>query len=263
MDNSDVTKGRAVKVAQVQNVPKKLRDAIVPDPGMVMIGGDWAAIEWCLVQYFAAKINNPPGFHEELLRRFQAGEMDPHRYLSSVALEKPESKVTREERDRFKPYTHGRNFYGSPRTLARNVGQRDADGLRACKAHSEAFKPEAWWEHEIALAQSRHYIETPLGWRRWFWDWKPKPTEVLASVIQGTAADLMKWVSVRVFNSYEGGAIEVLTTTHDSFLLQCREQDADVAKRYLKEWMEMPIPWLDNRSWRADVKSGMNWREVS
>jgi len=263
MDNTDVTKGKKNKVAQVQNVPKKLRDAIVPDPGMVMIGGDWAAIEWCLVQYFAAKLDDPPGFHEALLQRFQAGGMDPHRYLAGVALGKGEGEVTDGERSEHKPYTHGLNFYGAGRTIARQVGQKDKEGVKVQAAHLEAFRPQAWWRHELALAQSRHYIETPLGWRRWFWEYKPKPTEVLASIVQGTAADLMKWVSREVLDEAPDMGAEVLTTTHDSFLLQCSADYEQPTVVWLKNKMQQPIPWLDNRSWRADVKSGRSWREVS
>lgn len=28
-------------------------------------------------------------------------------------------------------------------------------------------------------------------------------------------------------------------------------------------WMQQPIPWLDGRTWRASIKTGETWRDVS
>ena len=268
-DNTDFDKLKG-KTQQVQNVPRRLRDAVVADPGHVLLGADWAGIEWALVMYFAAKIDNPPGFHLNLLEKFQRGEFDPHCFLASIAYNTDYDELVRrhesgeyiKERKLCKPYTHGRNYYGAPRTLAREAGHKDSVGVLVCKAHSRAFRPEPWWEYELDSVKKLKYVQTPLGWRRYFWDYEPKPTEVFGTKIQATAADLMKYVMLNVFETLPVG-FEALTTTHDNLLLQVDEPHAEDGAAWLKRKMEQRIPWLDNRRWRADVKVGKTWRDVS
>lgn len=266
VDNSDPDKGIRGKVQQLQNVPKKLRDAIVAPPGYVMIGADYAGIEWALAMWDAAQLNRPAGHHARLLDEFRAGRLDPHRYLASFAFQKPEGEITRDQRQLCKPYTHGYNYDGSPLTLARSVRQPGRVGEMVCAAHDKAFITRPWKTWTIQQAKAHHYVDTVLGWRRWFWALEPKGPEVLATRIQGTAADLLKWVAIRVLEEIEQQdlPITMLTTTHDSMLFMTPAEKAkEMTERVKEKWMEMPIPWLEGRSWRADVKIGPNWRAVS
>ena len=262
MDRSDPDKGLRKKVHQVQNIPKKLRDAFVSDPGYRMIGGDYVGIEWAIAIWYCAKYNDPPGFHEDLLERFRKGLFDPHRYLASFAFSVIEAKVLPDQRKICKGYTHGRMFDGSPIGLARSVGHTQATGHKVCDAHDRAFQTHAFKEGVYEDACKNKYVQTPLGWRRYFWGYKPKKQEVLGTLVQATAADLCKYVGLEIMKSLPPWA-ELLTTTHDSFLLQVEEARTQEGLVYLKDTMEMPIPWLDGRSWRADVQDGANWREVS
>ena len=112
------------------------------------------------------------------------------------------------------------------------------------------------------MVSKRRYHQTPAGWRRYFW--APKDTEILAEEGQATAADLCKFVLRFIFEKLaEHEGWEILTTTHDSYLLHVPLADVERAKDWLRERMEVPVPWLDNRTWRCDVKSGPNWRAVS
>jgi len=179
-------------------------------------------------------------------------------------------------RKEAKPYTHGRTYLGSHRILARNAGHKDAVGLRVCQAHENAFKVHPWQAEVIARAKRDHYVQTPLGWRRYFWDnqknspelaelfglWTPKPQEVIATLVSATAADLCKVVLSDIFVELPKGW-EVLTSTHDSVLLMVPTVDVTNGSLWLKGKMEQPIPWLDNRGWRADVRSGRTWKDVS
>lgn len=283
LDDSDPDKGKRRKVHQVQNIPRKLRDAFVPDPGYVMVGADYAGIEWAIAMWFCAKLNEPAGLHARLLDDFRVllptGKpmLDPHRYLATFAFSVPEHKVTDKQRKVCKPYTHGHMFGGGPAGLAREIGHTVAVAKKVCAAHEKAFRPQAWWEVTGQQARERHYIQTPLGWRRYFWEYQPKITEILGTLVQGTAADLFKWMLVdlfkrlgqeafdyRLFSEDRGSdPVEVLTSTHDSVLLQVREELKEGAPLLLLSCMEQPVEWLDGRSWRAEVKVGDSWRAVS
>jgi DNA polymerase I-like protein with 3'-5' exonuclease and polymerase domains len=139
-----------------------------------------------------------------------------------------------------------------------------------CDAHEKAFRVGPWQQSVLAQVKKRKYVQTPLGWRRYFWAWNPKPTEVIATLVSGTAADLCKVVLASIFCKLPGTVFhdlpkgwEVSTTLHDSVMLMVPESDSGVAPRWLRAQMEQPISWLDGRSWRCDVKVGKNWMEVS
>jgi DNA polymerase I-like protein with 3'-5' exonuclease and polymerase domains len=201
-------------------------------------------------------------FHLDILDKFQAGEFDPHTYLASFAFNKPEADITPDERKMCKPYTHGRTYMGSPRTLARNAGHSDAIGVKVCNAHEAAFKVKPWQDWLLAQTKKRHYVQTPLGWRRYFWQWDPKPTEVVATDVSATAADLCKVVLCGIFKGLPD-TWEVETSTHDSVMLMVPEPVAEEARSWLKGHMEQPVAWLDGRSWRCDTHVGPDWKSVS
>jgi DNA polymerase I-like protein with 3'-5' exonuclease and polymerase domains len=273
---------KKAKKQQLQNVPEPLRAPVEADPGMVMVGGDWSNVEWAVVQIMARRVPDwlkkklgvPLDFHQKLLDRFLAGDLDAHRYLASFVFQKPEEEIDKKtERKRCKPYTHGRNYKGSPVGLAHAAGHTVAMSKRACKAHAKAFMPQAWWAWAEDFVEKNGYIETAFGWRRWFFEMEPKPTEILGTHIQGSAADLCKYVLLDIFRSVDrvrqGGAEwEVLTTTHDSILMQVPKEDEIVACNWLKKKMEQPIPFLDTPEYPkgvcfpADVASGPTWTDV-
>lgn len=276
VDSSEPDKLRG-KVTQVQNIPKGVRDIVVAPPGYTLIQGDWAGIEWAIAMWMASKYDDDT-FHLDLLDKFQAGNFDPHIYLASFANGVPESEVTPVMRKEAKPYTHGRTYLGSHRVLARNAGHKDAIGEKVCNAHEKAFKLGVWQAEVIANAKHNHYVQTPLGWRRYFWEnqknspelaakfglWTPKPQEVIATLVSGTAADLCKVILNDIFLELPSGW-EVLTTTHDSVLIMVPGRGDEVWNHmmWLRGKMSQPIPWLDGRGWKADVRSDINWKDVS
>lgn len=262
MDTSDEDKGGFKKrVSNLQNWPKPIRDVVVAEPGHVFVAGDWAGIEWAIAMWMCGKVERD-GYHDRMLDEFYRGEFDPHRFLASKAFGVPVADVTDGQRQTAKVYTHGRTYDGSPRTLARSAGHRDETGVLVCSAHDSAFKTQGWKAHTLAQVKKKHYTQTPLGWRVYWWDWNPKPTEVLGNLVQGTAADLCKVVLGRIFADTPGGWT-VATSTHDSIMLHVPEVDGSDACGWLREYMEAPIPWLDGRRWRCEVKQGPDWKAVS
>lgn len=258
-DNSEEDK--TSRKVQLQNVPKKLRDCYEADPGHVLVGADWAAIEWCIAMWFAARLNKPAGYHDQMLTAFQEKKLDPHRFLASVLHRKPEGEVTSKERKSVKQVTFGKLFLGGDVTLAQRMAVPTSFVKAASAAHLEAFKLNHYQQDALKRVAKQHYVQTPLGWRRYFWEWKPKPTEVLATEVQGTAADLMKWCMVGVFKRLPV-EWECILTVHDALVLHVPASDAGGAAAFLQREMERPVPWLGGRGFRVEVKIGKSWREV-
>lgn len=280
-DNTEVEKSRRRgKISQVQNIPKAPRDMFVADPGWRMVGGDWAAIQWALAMWRAAQINKPAGYHIDLLTKHQTlgadGKplLDPHLFLAQTWAG-PEAGA--EERQQSKPFTFGYLFYGTPQGISWQTGIPVKKCEKVFEAWLEAFKLNWWWEHELELALRRKFVETAAGFRRYFLEpvarakdgslRTPKPTEILAHAIQGDEADLNKYVHVKIAEELgpemRAPDLEWLTAVHDSSVWQAREADAAARAQWLLSRMQMPVPFLGGRSWRAEVKVGESWKGVS
>jgi DNA polymerase I-like protein with 3'-5' exonuclease and polymerase domains len=267
----DTESEKTIKRQQLQNVPKKLRDLVVADEGYTCVGADWAGIEWAISMWYCSKVD-PKGPHLAMLDAFWRKELDPHIFLATHAFGVAADQITTRQRQVCKPYTHGYFFGGTAVGLAREVGHPDRVGIQVCRAHDEAFQGQRFREETVRQAIKQKFVETPLGWRRYFWGSKPSPTEILGTKVQATAADLLKYVLAQMFKGYVPSDYEALTNTHDSLLFQAPTHDKPwlvkgasphPAAAWLKAQMEQPIPWLDGRQWRADVKVGPNWRSVS
>ena len=286
MDKTE--KDKRTPAIQVQNWPKALRSIVVADPGWVMIGADWRAIQFAMLMLRAAAIDEPHGFHLDLLDKQQAGTLDPHSFLAenflrAKLLEAMGGSKTVEVgsrkaiRQMMKGYTYGRAFLGAPEVLAMEQGHAVALGRTVCDVHDKSFLLGHWQQFEIEQAVSRHFTETVRGFRRWFWESvvrgpdgtvkKPKPQEILGAVIQGDESELMKWMLGNVAEDlgpdFRSDEIEMLTTTHGSVLLQAREDKAEEAKRWLIEHMERKCPFLGGRGFVCEAKVGRTWKDVS
>ena len=286
-DKSDEDKG--VKGGGVHNIPKPLRDMIQPPKGWMFVGADWAAIQFALLMLRAAQLDTPQGYHLDLLAKQQRKELDPHTFLAEAYIKAALAaklagqfkgqiygSVTPELRQLMKGYTYGRAFKGNPDTLSREQGHRPELGRIICEAHDTAFLLGPWQEHEVELVLQRKFTETVGGFRRWFWDSpsrnqkgelvKPKAQEILATVIQGDEADLLKWVMGQMVEDIgpelEKDWLSVLTTTHDSLLIQVKESRVDEGLSWLKGHMQASCP-LFGRGFRCSAKVGKNWKEVS
>lgn len=272
VDKTDIEKV-GEKKQQLQNTPKAMRDIFVADPGWVMIGADWAAIQFALIMRRAALVNEPHGYHQNLLERQQAGQLDPHRFLAEAYTK----VVTDEIRQLMKGYTYGRAFKGAPDTLGHEQGHPLEIARGICDAHDKTYKLQPWWDSEMDFVIKHRFVETAAGWRRYFFDtpqknakgeWtKPKPQEVMASAIQGDEGDLLKRklcdIAEDIGPDFRTPWLEVLTTTHDSILIQTLEDRQEEGVKWLVGHMESPVQFLGNRGYRCSVKVGRTWKSVS
>jgi DNA polymerase I-like protein with 3'-5' exonuclease and polymerase domains len=256
---ADPEKGRRKK-QQLQNIPPRLRDMFVAPLGYSLTGADFKAIQWCIFMWRAAKELHSQ-FHQKLLDDFLRDPKtnDPHSYLARTFYGKQEIAI--EERKTVKPYTYGLLFMGSPGGVADDCGDPREMGVRMSKAHMAAFHPKPLWDFLVKECKRQKYVQTPLGFRRYFWHWDPKATEVIATEIQGAEADLMKLVLLSLAQDLDP-RWEILTSTHDSYLILHPTEDTARVREYVAAKMEQPIPFFDGQKWLADVKTGQNWRQV-
>lgn len=279
----DPTEGEKAggKVAQVHNIPKVKKPGDLPirsmfraDPGKVLLNADWAAIQWALCMWHAGQLDVPAGYHMRLLRQHQAGELDPHAYLAAHfgANHGDLGKVTPAQRQLAKIFTYGRMFKGELRVLAYEAKRSQKEAEEIGEAYEQAFRLGPWWEHVERQVLEQRYIEEPGGWRRYFFApvrydksgqlRSPKMQEVLAALIQASEATVLKHCLGTMFEDCPRW-LEILTTTHDSVLVQVPRGLEEAGSQWLHKHMEQPISWFDGQTWRSDVQVGDSWQDVS
>lgn len=124
------------------------------------------------------------------------------------------------------------------------------------------------WKNEILkFLYLNGYVKTPLGRRRRF-DLEVEEAnelskierEAINAVIQGTAADVSKFVLLKIFNNKKP-TWKLLAFVHDEYLIEVPDSDIEEAEVFLAQMMSGRIPWL-NAVFVAEVGSGDNWAEA-
>jgi DNA polymerase-1 len=166
--------------------------------------------------------------------------------------------------------------YGvGPDKIAESIGCTVADAKSLLNRFTEKFHDISKYKARIirqALAKSPvPYVPTVLGRRRYLPDLKSKDIGLRAraerqafnTIIQGSAADLMKYAMVRAHSCFvnEPGA-QVILTVHDELVTVAREDIAEEVAEAIRESMEgikipeITVPLI------ADVKIVNKWGEA-
>ena len=240
-----------------QNWPVELRDIIIPEDGCVFVSGDYSQVEWLLTLWFAKDMD---GF-----KRCVGGE-DSHRRVASFLYNVPYDEIEKEDPRRVvaKKANHADNYGQGEQNMADDAGISLEEAKRAKVAIKAAYPIVATYREDVVgLASRQKYLQTPFGWRRWFLEPKPDVPKILAFLPSATGADMLKVRLPRVAELARKWGGRLMTTTHDSFLLEVPEGVGKEVASELKVLMELPFRMLDGLSFPTEVKIGWNWKEVS
>ncbi len=267
----------------LQNQPPAVREAFCAKPGYRLVGADWSNIELRLPASFA----NEPGYVQELSRR----DGDLH-WLTAQFLFPELLHLSEEEQKEKRKKAKTCNFLltnsgtahrlgvelGVDQSEAEDLFERFWKGYPALKAWLETEKKEA---RKAGYACTRFgrkvYIPTLLLTCEWgSWKCGKEKTEqgylrtckncrireeaersAISVLVQGTAADMMKLAAQVLYREY--GYVPVLAV-HDELVYEIMEDSADIAAKRIQDVMEnittLKVPLF------ANVKSGLNWKEV-
>lgn len=254
-----------------QNWPKILRDIVIPEDGMVFVQGDWSQVEWLITLLLAGDAEN--------FKKTVEGQ-DSHIAVASILFNKPyeaiasviarcKAEKTKDckheecaERQIAKKANHGSNYGMGADKLADEIGISIPEARKALLAIKAAYPRVAAWRGAVVEeAQAQRYLETPFGWRRYFWG-----DDVPASLAfkpSATGADMLKIRLPLVAKAAHGFGGRLVTTTHDSFLCEVPLGLEAFMQKALTTLMTAPFVRLGNTSFPCDVKIGGNWKAVS
>lgn len=269
LHQASVASGRlASSDPNLQNIPvrseegRAIRGAFVPQKGWMLLDADYSQIELRVV---AALAQDPV-----LLGAFEAGE-DIHRRTASEVMGVPMEDVTPEQRSAAKAVNFGLLYGQGAFALAASLGISQKEAKAFIERYFERMPFVAKWieaTKEKAMAEGRVY--TQWGRVRNIPELESTNKQLQAqglrvavnTVVQGTAADLMRRAMVKLSRSLKEAKLQtrILLQVHDELLLEAPPEEVERASQLLKEAME----GADDLGkigvkLSAEVRSGESW----
>ncbi|QDU72050.1 DNA polymerase I [Mucisphaera calidilacus] len=252
----------------LQNIPirtevgREVRRAFVAEPGKVLLVADYSQIELRVL----AHLSEDPA----LIEAFVGGE-DIHRAVAAEVFGVAPEDVTSEQRGHAKTINFGIIYGITAFGLARRIGDLDRT---AAAALIEAYKSRftginTFLDTCVEQAKSSGYVATILGRRRAIPQIESKQPNVrslgerlaINSVVQGSAADLIKVAMVRLHAELTSVAgARLLLQIHDELVVEADEAVADevagLMKATMEGAMELRVPL------EVDLGRGLSWHEA-
>ncbi len=254
----------------LQNIPirteegRQIRGAFVPEPGWVFLDADYSQIE---LRVAAALAQDPV-----LLGAFEAGE-DIHRRTASEVMGVPLADVKAEDRAKAKAVNFGLLYGQGAFALAANLGITTKEAKAFIERYFERMpKVAEWIESTKQKALKEGLVRTAWGRIRRIPELESSDArlqaqglrEAVNTVVQGTAADLMRRAMVRLHRSLAGTKLRsrLLLQVHDELLLEAPPEEAAEVSGLLREAMEGAddLGPLGVRL-AAEVREGRSWLE--
>jgi DNA polymerase-1 len=251
----------------LQNIPiktdlgREIRRAFVAAPEHVLISADYSQIELRVLAHYCG---------EKALVDAFSRNIDVHRLVAAELNHVPEDQVTPEMRAVAKTVNfgiiYGQTGFGLSQVL--KIPQDQANAYIA--AYRRRFPAIEQFTHEcIQQATVYGFVTTIAGRRRAIPDIN-SPVQsrrmfgqraALNSVIQGSAADLIKLAMVNIHRKIEKSpeSIRMLMQIHDELVFECRSNECekwrDLIKAEMEGAMKLMVPL------RVDIGMGKNWLE--
>ena len=249
----------------IQNIPvrteagREIRRAFVAAPGTLLISADYSQVELRMLAHFSKD--------EELARAFHDG-LDIHTYVASQVFGVPLAEVTPDQRRVAKTVNFGIVYGQSAFGLARTLGipQREAGAFIG--AYKERYTGlERFMRECVARAEEDGFVTTILGRRRLIPEVRSRNRNLrqlgerlaLNTVIQGSAADLIKAAMVRLHDRLraEHAGAHLLIQVHDELVLEAPEEEADAVMRLtvgeMTGALRLEVPLV------VDASAGKTW----
>jgi DNA polymerase-1 len=253
----------------MQNVPirtelgREIRDCFEAAPGDVLVSADYSQVELRVLAHIA---------DEPVLKEIFVRGEDVHTATAAQVFQKDPAELTPMDRSKSKMINYGIVYglsdYGLSDRL--NIAREEAKAF--IDAYLERFpRVAAFMASTIEQATEQGYVTTLFGRRRQIPELRARNWGVrtlgerlaVNTVIQGTAADVMKLAMIRVHDELRrrGLRSRMILTIHDELLFEGppEEQDdvRDIAER------EMVAPWEDRTPPLAvDVGAGRTWLDA-
>jgi DNA polymerase-1 len=252
----------------LQNIPirtdegRQIRRAFVPgEKGWVLLAADYSQIELRMLAHYSG---------DPALCRAFADDRDIHTFVASEIYGVREADVTPQMRNVAKVVNfsliYGKTAYGLSRDLSIGVGEAE----RFIDDYFNRYRGVREFTAEVLeRAKCDGYVTTILGRRRYIegiGEMDPKRLNfpertAINTVIQGSAADLIKVAMIRIAHGIrDGHPSRLLIQIHDELLFETPMDDLQAEQKWIETEMtgamKLQVPL------RVYLASGENWMEA-
>ena len=250
----------------LQNIPvrteigRQLRRAFRAPEGYKLICADYSQIELRILAHFSKD--------ESLIETFTQ-DLDIHTAVASQVFEVPTELVTRELRDKAKTINFGIIYGVSATGLSRRIkGMRVKEAAALIDDYKTRFPGiDRFLQHCVQQASDHGYVSTLTGRRRAIPEIYSTNRSrrglgerlAINTVVQGSAADLMKAAMVRVQHRIDADKLplKMLLQIHDELVLETPEavaaEQAEIVCEEMENAMSLLVPL------RTEAGIGDNW----
>jgi DNA polymerase I len=252
----------------MQNVPirtplgREIRGCFEAEPGAVLISADYSQIELRVLAHAAGE--------DALMEIFKRGE-DVHTGTASRVFDVAAQDIDPGMRSKAKMINYGIVYGLSDFGLADRLNIPREEAKAFIDAYLERFPRVAqFMAATIEQAKEQGYVTTLWGRRRQIPELRARNYQVrtlgerlaVNTVIQGTAADIIKLAMVRCHRalSESGLRTRLLLTIHDELLFEGPPEELSAARELIER--EMCGVWDRDPPLAVDIGSGRNWLEA-
>jgi len=253
----------------MQNVPirtplgREIRGCFEAEPGSILISADYSQIELRVLAQAAGE--------DALMEIFTRGE-DVHTATASRVFGVSAEDIDPGMRSKAKMINYGIVYGLSDYGLADRLNIPREEAKEFIDAYLERFpKVAEFMASAIEQAKEQGYVTTLWGRRRQIPELRARNYQVrtlgerlaVNTVIQGTAADIIKLAMVRCHEALAGSKLKtkLLLTIHDELLFEGPPSEGEAAQELIAR--EMVGVWEPREpAMEVDIGQGSNWLEA-
>lgn len=265
----------------LQNIPrssselgKLIKSVFIAEPGRVLICADYAQIELVVLAHYLEEGALYEGFLQDI---------DPHTMTAAMVLGKEpfiskvpkDGGITKDERQYYGKTFNFAIVYGAGINKIASMARIDNSEAKEILVRHQQMFPEIYDFKQSVIDYARKrkpepYITTLLGRRRRVPEINSKDQtirmgaerQLFNSLIQGGAADIMKYAMPRV-DVFLPDEARIHLTVHDELVVSAPEYLVDKAVKAVYDGMTGPgISKLLKVPLKVDLHTGHNWVEI-
>ncbi len=250
----------------MQNVPirtalgREIRGCFDADPGNVLLSADYSQIELRVLAHIAG---------ETVLKEIFVRGEDVHTATAAKVFNTAPEDLDLGQRSKAKMVNYGIVYGLSDFGLADRLGIPREEAKEIIDTYLARFPAvRAFIEATIAQATEQGHVTTLWGRRRQIPELKARNWQVrtlgerlaVNTVIQGTAADVMKLALIRVDAALRDSPVRPILTVHDELLFEGPQDEVRDARELIRR--EMCAVWEHDPPLAVDIGIGPTWMEA-
>ncbi|MCR5732639.1 MAG: DNA polymerase I [Sphaerochaetaceae bacterium] len=252
----------------LQNIPirtddgRLIRSAFIPKPGYIFLSADYSQVELVVLSHMSGD--------ENLRKAFRDGG-DVHRYTASLIFDKSLEEIDPHERRVAKTINFGIIYGMSAFRLAGDLGIPRSKAKEFIDTYFARYSGVSSFIAEtVSSAEKNGYVKTLGGHVRRInainsrnkVEKQAAERVAVNTVIQGTAAEIMKKAMINIYSDMEKEGLEsrMLLQVHDELIFEVKAEELERLTAIVRDRMENAVKL--SVPLRVGIETGKRWGDM-